>query len=173
MQIFWFTGLNIIEEGGKMNHQEFKELIHDQFEKSAATLASKAGEYASDEDRFHNFNVAGRMKNETPEQALWGMKAKHTVVLDDWRRTADKHPERFTPELLTEKIGDEINYLLLFKGMLTDRYTSYMKRHSQRVMPSWTDPDYGPTPQEDPPETNEVDILPAGVRGALGYGKAR
>ena len=123
-----------------MNHQEFNELIHDQFENSAATLSSKAGEYASDDDRFHNFHVAARIKGETPEKALDGMRVKHSVVIRDWIETSDQNPERFTPEMLTEKIGDEINYLLLLKGLLTDRYAKYHNVSLEEDKPSWTEP---------------------------------
>ena len=137
-----------------MNHQEFKDLIHQQFENSAKTLEGKAGEYATETDRFHTFHVAGRMKNETPEKALWGMALKHLVSVVDMMEAADKTPELFTPEKLTEKIGDLINYELLLKGLLTDRHNKYLQYKAQRSpKPSWMEPE---NPKDLLPEQEKI-----------------
>lgn len=85
------------------------------------TLQKKNKEYASKDNRFHNFNAAGRKYNRTPEQALVGMMSKHEVSVDDLVEWAGTTPERITTKLIDEKIGDNINYLILLEGLLRKR----------------------------------------------------
>lgn len=84
-------------------------------------LQKKNKEYASEGDRFHNFNAAGRKRNQTPEQALMGMMAKHEVSVDDLVEWTETSPEKITVKLIDEKIGDNINYLVLLEGLLRKR----------------------------------------------------
>jgi len=96
----------------------FATIVENRLIKIQETLAAKAKEYASDDSRFHNFEVGGRIIGVTPEKALQGMMLKHIVsVFDliDWTETDDK---RITTELIDEKIGDTINYLILLEGLL-------------------------------------------------------
>lgn len=88
-------------------------------------LETKAAEYADPSDRFHNFNVAARIAATTPEKALMGMRLKHEVSVMDLVECAH---ENLTVALIEEKIGDNINYLILLEGMLKTRITdSYAK----------------------------------------------
>jgi len=97
------------------------ELIDRRFEKTRATLGSKAEEYASEDNRLHNFDVAARILDVTPEQALQGMMLKHLIsVLDIIEWTGTK-PEKITNPLIDEKIGDTINYLILLEALLLRR----------------------------------------------------
>jgi len=101
--------------------KDFDRVLSDRLEKIKSILSEKAEEYAADNDRYHNFNVAGRIRNESPESALIGMWMKHLVsVLDlvDWIEDA---PAKLTAEIIDEKIGDAINYLILLEGMLYNR----------------------------------------------------
>lgn len=97
---------------------EFSEVVDERIRKIVDTLREKAIEYSGDGDRFHTFKVGARIMGTTPEKALQGMMLKHLVsVFDliDWAGTDD---ERITVELIDEKIGDTINYLILLEGML-------------------------------------------------------
>lgn len=78
-------------------------------------LFSKAREYATDDDRLHNFNVAGVLTGETPQEALAGFMAKHTVSIYDMCRAKDGD---FTMDQWNEKITDHINYLILLKAII-------------------------------------------------------
>lgn len=49
-------------------------------------LGVKAGEYATD-DRLHNFKVAAELEKTSPQAALAGMMAKHTVSIYDMCRS--------------------------------------------------------------------------------------
>lgn len=120
-----------------MKASTFNEILIKTLTASERMLATKAGEYASDADRFHNFKRAAARLGITPEQALIGMEAKHdTSILDlvNGCNIADNpRPTRgvsilagVNKELLKqridEKIGDSINYRILLKGLLYERY---------------------------------------------------
>ena len=99
-------------------------IVESRIVKIQETLTAKAKEYASDDSRYHNFEVGGRIAGVTPEKALQGMMLKHVVsVFDliDWTETDD---ERITTELIDEKIGDMINYLILLEGLLKQRVSA-------------------------------------------------
>ena len=82
-------------------------------------LQVKADEYATPDDRLHNFNWAAQLDNETPEQALWGMFKKHLCSVHDLVEWSKYYPEKITEKLIEEKIGDTINYSILLEAMLT------------------------------------------------------
>lgn len=83
------------------------------------TLALKEQEYSSDVSRFHNFDIAARIINTTPEKALVGMWIKHFVSLLDIVESI----EHIVPSrnLLIEKVTDSINYIILLYGMIEER----------------------------------------------------
>lgn len=100
---------------------DFDDIVDNRCTQIKEVLSNKAKEYASDGDRFHNFRVAGRMANTTPEKALAGMKLKHDVSVSDLIEWAGSSPEKLTCALINEKIGDSINYLILLEGLLKER----------------------------------------------------
>jgi hypothetical protein len=104
-----------------MKSEEFDKVVENRCRLIKDILMKKAKEYASEKDRFHNFIVAARKLDTTPEDALMGMKVKHTVSIDDLIDWAKNSPEKLTVELIEEKIGDEINYFILLEGMLRER----------------------------------------------------
>lgn len=99
----------------------FDEIVKSRLEKIKEILGAKAAEYASQSDRFHNFNVAGRIAGITPEKALYGMMLKHEVSVIDLIESAGSCPEKLNDALIDEKIGDNINYLILLEGLLKQR----------------------------------------------------
>jgi len=99
----------------------FDKIVNERTEKIKSILTSKAREYATGDDRYHNFNVAGRIMGTSPERALIGMWMKHVVsVLDlvDWIEDA---PDKLTTEIIDEKITDTAAYLILLEGLLKKR----------------------------------------------------
>lgn len=80
------------------------------------TLLKKHKEYATEDD-FHNFNVAAALQHITPQQALIGMMDKHVVSVHD---LVNEHAEgrEVSAEVWREKIGDNINYLLILWAMV-------------------------------------------------------
>lgn len=100
------------------NNAFFNRILKERLVKIKQTLSEKEEEYAVDGDRFHNFRVAGRKENITPERALKGMAVKHEVSVSDLIDMVERCPDRITVKLIDEKIGDNINYLILLEGLL-------------------------------------------------------
>ena len=92
----------------------FDDFVDQQCDKIKSILKSKAGEYAKDSDRLHNFNMAANINNTSPEKALWGMAAKHLVSVID---LVNGDLER-SRKNLDAKIVDMQNYLMLLHYML-------------------------------------------------------
>lgn len=99
-----------------MDTATFYTILENRLLKISDVLGRKAKEYALGGDRLHNFKTAARMKGESPALALWGMAAKHLVSVEDlvYGRLAA------TPEMVNEKIGDMINYLILLEAVLKE-----------------------------------------------------
>ena len=99
----------------------FDRVIEARLAKIKETLQQKASEYSSNEDRFHNFKVAGRRADTTPERALMGMMAKHEVSVQDLVKWVETGDAKLSIDMVNEKIGDNINYLILLEGLLKER----------------------------------------------------
>lgn len=99
-----------------MNAEEFIRVVEAQFEKCEWTLTFKANEYATDDDRLHNFKVAAALQSISTKQALAGMMAKHSTSIYDMC----KSNTNFTEPLWIEKITDHINYLFLLRAIVAE-----------------------------------------------------
>ena len=104
------------KEEKKMKTDQFEKLLESRLVKMKQTLGAKAREYATDSDRLHNFRVAAGVAETSVEKALWGMALKHLVSVIDMIEGRTK----VTPELVDEKIGDLINYLVLLEAVFTE-----------------------------------------------------
>jgi len=103
-----------------MDNKNFEKVFFDQYAQSKDMLCVKGKEYGSDEDRLHNFKRAGQKRNQTPEQALMGMKVKHEISIDDMINDIEKGILP-TEKYINEKIGDDINYNILLKALILER----------------------------------------------------
>ncbi len=83
-------------------------------------LVAKAKEYATEEDRLHNFKTAGKARNVTAVKAAEGMMLKHIVSFWDIIDTHEEHGDVPTQEVIDEKFGDIINYLILIDALFQD-----------------------------------------------------
>lgn len=103
-----------------MDNKQFDIVLDNTLTLCRDVMGSKSAEYARGGDKLSNFKKAGRKNNVSPEKALLGMKVKHTVSIEDIIDDLDsgKLP---SVELLSEKIGDEINYLILLKALVLER----------------------------------------------------
>ena len=101
-----------------MNNEAFNKSIGDQFKRCEDLLGVKAGEYAADDDRLHNFKVAAGLQGINPKNALAGMMAKHTVSIYDMVNS----DVIFSRSMWNEKITDHINYLLLLNAILDEEH---------------------------------------------------
>jgi hypothetical protein len=106
---------------GNMNIKDFEKLMNERFSHCGKLMiGSKNVEYSRNNDKLHNFKVAGRIGGVTPEFALIGMFMKHLVSVFDIVNDLDDNrlPEE---AILQEKITDTINYLVLLEGLITER----------------------------------------------------
>jgi len=103
-----------------MNNERFEKIFEKRIKLIKQILLQKGKEYSPNKDRLHNFKVAARKRNTTPEDALMGMKIKHDVSVDDIVNNLKKGmlPNNV---LLEEKIGDSINYLILLEALIKER----------------------------------------------------
>ena len=85
---------------------------------TADTLLEKAKEYAT-ADRLHNFKAAAALQKISPEAALGGMMAKHTISIYDMIDDTEGGKVHPLP-VWEEKIKDSINYLFLLWAMVNE-----------------------------------------------------
>lgn len=103
-----------------MTELEFDELVVKRTQQIEKTLVTKGKEYRRNNDPLHNFNVAAQVNNTTREKALWGFAVKHYVSFLDILNDIEKGilPKE---EVIDEKIGDLINYLILAEASIKDK----------------------------------------------------
>ena len=106
-----------------MNNKEFEKILNKRIELIKSVLSKKGNEYSgsSFNDRLHNFKRAAAILGVTPEQSLLGMKVKHDVSVIDIVENIIGYNDLPSKELLEEKIGDSINYLILLEAMIKER----------------------------------------------------
>jgi len=109
-----------------MTPQDFDKLVECRVELIKTTLKSKGKEYATSGDRLHNFNRAANMLGITREKALVGMWTKHIISVLDIIDEFNVHKP--TEELINEKIGDSICYLVLLEAMLKEDIGCTLKK---------------------------------------------
>lgn len=99
-----------------MTPEKFEVILQNRLKSIQEVLGSKSKEYAQEGDRLFNFKLAAQINGSTPEKALWGMATKHLVSVMDL--VAGRLEA--TPDMINEKIGDLINYLILLEAILME-----------------------------------------------------
>ena len=103
-----------------MTNNDFNKIVSESIDLIQTVLVNKAREYASEGDRLANFKDGAMITGLTPEMTLWAYMAKHLSsikkIIDDMG-----NGELPTEELLNEKIGDAINYLILLKATIKEQ----------------------------------------------------
>jgi len=99
-----------------MKIEQFNKLVNETLEQTSKVLVDKSVEYSIRADKLYNFKRAGKVQGVDPKEALLGMWTKHLVSIMD----AAKGVRVFDKETLDEKIGDNINYLILLKALLVE-----------------------------------------------------
>lgn len=110
-----------------MNQEQFEELLTARIKAIRAILSSKNKEYATDEDKLHNFKRAGKMLQCSPEQALIGMLTKHIISILDIVDKIEYNNEYPRRKLLEEKATDAINYLILLEALIVENKYVHMR----------------------------------------------
>ena len=83
-------------------------------------MCQKSAEYARGGDKVYNFKRAAKVSGKTPLECLQGMKLKHDVSILDMLDEVDC--TAYSREKWEEKIGDDINYLILMLALLYEKY---------------------------------------------------
>jgi len=109
-----------------MNVKNFNEMLEARIKKTREVLAAKNKEYASDVDKLHNFKRAGKMLQIAPEYALVGMMVKHTISILDIVDKINNNKEYPTKEMIEEKVGDNVNYLILLEALIKEHIDETM-----------------------------------------------
>ena len=91
-------------------------------EKIKNTMYRKSVEYARDGDKLYNFKRAAEVSGKTPLECLQGMKLKHDVSILDMLYDETHDITSYSREKWEEKIGDDINYLILMLALLYEKY---------------------------------------------------
>jgi len=103
-----------------MTPEKFNELANKLKKHCFDTLIEKGEQYSRNGDRLHNFKAAARARNCHPIEALHGMNVKHVISIDDISSDVVASGPVPDEKVLLEKIGDNINYLILLYAMLVE-----------------------------------------------------
>jgi len=100
--------------------KNFKELLEERFNKTRKVYSKKMNEYANDLDVFLSFKKGvGFSFQDTPEGVAWEYACKH---FESIKTIISKIPDEIpSDELIDEKIGDAINYLIILEGLIKER----------------------------------------------------
>ena len=103
-----------------MTENRFEQIVDETLNQIKETLIVKGKEYRRNNDPFHNFNVGSRITGLIREKVLDGMLLKHEISIADMTNDLvdGKLP---TKELLDEKFGDNIIYLIIKKASIIDK----------------------------------------------------
>ena len=103
-----------------MTEQRFDKVVEEVCEQVKQTLLIKAKEYRRQNNPFHNFDVGSQRSGLIREKVLDGFLLKHEISIADMTNDLvdGKLP---TKELLDEKFGDNVIYLIIKKASIIDK----------------------------------------------------
>jgi uncharacterized protein YbcI len=111
-----------------VTNEQFEDILLVRMAAVESMLVSKAGEYATDQDRLHNFKEAARLNSESPAEALMGMLVKHFVSLLDIARG-----KVVSFAVIDEKITDAMAYLVLLEAVLKEKANNTLDVLKERL----------------------------------------
>jgi len=100
-----------------MEAAQFDIVIDEQIDRSRNMLFSKNAHYNPNADKLRGFKATAALRGTTPQGALAGMMAKHTLSVYDMCESGEEYPI----EVWNEKISDHINYLLLLRAVVEEQ----------------------------------------------------
>jgi hypothetical protein len=108
-----------------MTREDFSKRVEKRIDLVRQTLLTKHKEYAKDDNVFRNFDEAagGLSLHSTSAEVLWSYMTKHLVSIKDI--VSDNVP--VDNAVVSEKIGDVINYLILLEAMLNEKCERHCK----------------------------------------------
>lgn len=106
----------------------FKKVLSDTIKEIEKTLGVKALEYVRNNNAMHNFDAGSRITKQIREEVIYGFALKHHISIADIRNDI-KEGKLPTKEVVEEKFGDAINYLILEKASILDRINTGGDEH--------------------------------------------
>lgn len=108
-----------------MDYNTFNLLLQERLQDIETTLINKGREYVRGEDRFHNFKKGAKilkllMPDIEIEHVMFFYATKHLVSILDILNDS-KNAEKLNKEIINEKFGDLINYLIMIEISLLDK----------------------------------------------------
>lgn len=118
-------------ESRHISFDKYKTTINNMIAYCQDLINDKLIQYANKNDVFKTFNEAAELQEILPEQALFGMMAKHIgsirnmldkIEKDIYLMTVnDTEGAEYSLDIWKEKIGDNITYLLILYAMISSR----------------------------------------------------
>jgi hypothetical protein len=110
------------EGSERLTNEAFVALLESRIDAMRATLSKKASEYASNADRLHNFKRGAEMLRTSSIKTCASFMTKHLVSIFDLVEMRDNGVP-VKNDVIDEKIGDAINYLVLLEALLKESPT--------------------------------------------------
>lgn len=99
-----------------MNNKQFTTCLEDRIDLIKGVLDNKSKEYSHDGDRLYNFKEGAVLCGSTPKLYLLNLMTKHLQCVKDLcHERLDNNAH-----LVSEKIGDSINYLILLEALMSE-----------------------------------------------------
>jgi hypothetical protein len=106
-----------------MKLEKFNEIVERRIQSIRDSLVKKGAEYARGEDRLWNFKRGASISKKSLPRTVEGYLTKHIAsfydIIDDYDKGI--HPSK---ELINEKFGDIINYMMLMEAVLLEEEES-------------------------------------------------
>lgn len=132
-------------ENRHIGFDKYKTTINNMIAYCQNLINDKLIQYANKNDVFKTFNEAAELQEILPEQALFGMMAKHIgsirnmldkVEKDIYSMTVnDAEGAEYSLDVWKEKIGDNITYLLILYAMISSRIDEQAYLSDTRMTP--------------------------------------
>ena len=108
------------QRGYTKAEQQFEDVVTDTLKQCQDTMLIKGREYRRNNNPFHNFDKGVEISGQIREEVIWGFALKHFISIQDIRSDL-REGKLPSEELLNEKYGDMINYLLIEKASIAAR----------------------------------------------------
>ena len=103
-----------------MTETEFDTVVSERLEKTRLILVEKGKQYRRNQNPIHNFEIGANITGQSREKVLYGFMLKHLISFQDMINDIEQNTLP-TVEHLEEKVGDIVNYMILFEASVKDK----------------------------------------------------
>ena len=118
-----------------MTPEDFsKKIVDKRISLIKETLTKKGAEYNTSQDRFSHFDKSTEISiHNTKHAVTWEFMVKHIQSIKDMIEAHEKFKTLPSTDMLEEKIGDAINYLILLEGMFKEDIEKYKTQVAEKL----------------------------------------